>query len=720
MSLDATTVPSAGGGLDRVHVVYKTHLDVGFTDTAANVLRRYRDDYIPEAIRLAAALRDEFGEPRFVWTTGAWLLKHALECSTPENRERLHHAISDGLVAWHALPFSVASETLRRPLLDDALRFSKELDRAYGRQTTAGKMTDVPGHTIGLVAPLADGGVRYLHIGVNPATPVPETPQHYVWRDADGHEVVVSVDANYGSDPDSLDVLRMPNCRDGLFLAFTNDNVGPPTRSAVLDLLAALGERYPDAEIVPSTLDAFGRAAWAARAGLPVVTQEVGDSWIYGIAADPLLTSRLSRLQRAREQWIEERRLEAGSAPDLVLTEGLLLAGEHTWGYDRKTYLPDYLSYEKPEFVRARERDVVDVEERIPSALAYAKAFPPHALGPLTYSGALHSWDEKRARTAEAVAALPEPLLAEVTELLQVSAPELPAHATPHPVGSAVVMFDGVTLGVTPNGALHTLRVGQAELTQPDRPFGELSYWLYGADDMQRWQRDYIRSKATTADWALADLGKIGLELSPRFQTTRVMRPAVSEIWSWEDGHERTVRIVMEFPGEATEEFGAPRSVVFDYRVATTDQCATTVVLNAYLSGKDALLAPEATWLRLNPAVRSPHRWRVDKSGTLVDPHDVVRSGGRNWHAIQAARYEDAFQSLTIEPIDAPLCSVGRPRMFEWDNEVAPIDDGLAFCLHNNCWGTNYRQWYDEPARYEFRISLTTSDSPADAARGAR
>ena len=52
------------------------------------------------------------------------------------------------------------------------LSFSQELDRRFGVRTTAAKMTDVPGHTLGIVPLLAEAGVRFLHLGVNTASPV--------------------------------------------------------------------------------------------------------------------------------------------------------------------------------------------------------------------------------------------------------------------------------------------------------------------------------------------------------------------------------------------------------------------------------------------------------------------------------------------------------------------------------------------------------------------
>ena len=42
--------------ISTVHVVFKTHLDLGFTDTAARVTARYVHEYLPRAIALAEEL----------------------------------------------------------------------------------------------------------------------------------------------------------------------------------------------------------------------------------------------------------------------------------------------------------------------------------------------------------------------------------------------------------------------------------------------------------------------------------------------------------------------------------------------------------------------------------------------------------------------------------------------------------------------------------------
>ena len=168
--------------VERVMVMFKCHLDVGFTDTQARVMHKYFDEYYPQALRVAAAMR-QAGEDRYVWTTGSWLLYEYLEQATLEQRKLMDQALAAGDVAWHALPFTWETELLDRSLIVGALGLSQSLDRRYGRTTTGAKMTDVPGHSRGLIGPLAENGVKFLDIGVNSASTPPEVPSLFVWKD---------------------------------------------------------------------------------------------------------------------------------------------------------------------------------------------------------------------------------------------------------------------------------------------------------------------------------------------------------------------------------------------------------------------------------------------------------------------------------------------------------------------------------------------------------
>ena len=140
----------------RVLVMFKCHLDVGFIDTQKAIIRKYFDVYFPQAIKLAADLRAK-GDERYVWTTGSWLIYEYLEQAAPAERQQMEEALTRGDLAWHALPFTWQTELLDSSAIEGAIGFSRSLDQRFGKKTTGAKMTDVPGHSRGLIA--ADGEI---------------------------------------------------------------------------------------------------------------------------------------------------------------------------------------------------------------------------------------------------------------------------------------------------------------------------------------------------------------------------------------------------------------------------------------------------------------------------------------------------------------------------------------------------------------------------------
>src|SRR5947209_19372331 len=76
-------------------------------------------------------------------------------------------------------------------LFASGLRLSQELDRRFGKHTIAAKMTDVPGHTRGIVPLIDQAGITFLDIGVNPASTLPAVSPAFVWKDSNAAEVIV-------------------------------------------------------------------------------------------------------------------------------------------------------------------------------------------------------------------------------------------------------------------------------------------------------------------------------------------------------------------------------------------------------------------------------------------------------------------------------------------------------------------------------------------------
>ncbi len=223
-----------------IHLVFKTHLDIGFTDHAAQVRAQYHERFIPQAIDTGEHFYAEDPEhPKFIWTTGAWLIWDHLNSAGPAAVQRLERAIDRGLIRWHALPFTTHSELMSPAVFRAGLSYSQELDKRFGKTTIASKMTDVPGHTIGIVPLLAEAGVKFLHLGVNTASPPPEVPDVFRWRAPDGAEIVVLYQKSYGetSFPEGFD--------EGLGFAHTNDNMGPQSVPQTVDAWRELQGALP-------------------------------------------------------------------------------------------------------------------------------------------------------------------------------------------------------------------------------------------------------------------------------------------------------------------------------------------------------------------------------------------------------------------------------------------------------------------------------------------
>ena len=108
----------------EIFVIFKTHLDIGFTDYSKNILQKYITQYIPDAIKVGYELKDT--DTPFVWTVGSWLIWQALQHDEDGSVEK---AIRDGILCWHALPFTTHTELMNETLFEYGVQLSKKLEK---------------------------------------------------------------------------------------------------------------------------------------------------------------------------------------------------------------------------------------------------------------------------------------------------------------------------------------------------------------------------------------------------------------------------------------------------------------------------------------------------------------------------------------------------------------------------------------------------------------
>jgi len=660
--------------ISRVLVMFKCHLDVGFDNTQAVIMRLYFDQYFPKAIEIAEQMSQAGGTP-YLWTTGSWMLYEYLEQAKPEQRKRTEEAIARGHLAWHALPFTWQSEMLDRTMISGALGFSRTLDRRFGCKTTGAKMTDVPGHTRGIIGPLAENGVTFLHIGINSASTPADVPPLFQWKDPDGTELTVMYHKDYGG------TLDLPGSDVAVAIEVKDDNLGPHTPDEIKIIYQKLRERYPNARISPSTLTDIAEEIFPIRSQLPVFTQEIGDTWIHGVPSDPIKVCRYREMARLRREWVAGAKIRTGDAVDLALLRRLTLAVEHGTGADTKQFL-DYEHYK-------------------PSDLAQVLSLPG-------YRAMITSWQEKRQDIDEGVANLPAHLRSQAVERLHSLRAEQPLVGSlkPHPAGEEIESKHFVVSIDPQTGALCCLREKATgrKYASSENLLGLFSYQAFSKEDFDRFISSYIRS---TEDWAFKDFGKPGIE---RFGArSRSWTPALVHLCAGAEGDTYRVLAELGVIDPENQKLGTvawPQKMFLELVLPNSEP---TIQMNFYWFGKVANRLPEAAWLSFFPAAPSEGNWLLEKTDRLISPFDVVPGGNRHMHAVtRVIHRHDGGSSFAVETLDAPVVALGEKTPIFFSTEQPDLGKGVHFCLHNNTWGTNYRQWFGEDMRFRLVLRMAT------------
>ncbi|RAP74758.1 DUF5054 domain-containing protein [Paenibacillus montanisoli] len=686
--------------IKRVHVIFKTHLDIGFTHMAQDVIDRYMNSFIPQALELSEKLAQEEGPVKFVWTTGSWLIKQFLQNASEPMRARMEEGIREGRIVWHGLPFTTHTEIMDERLFEYGLSLAKELDETYGRTTIASKMTDVPGHTIAMIPPMARRGIQYLHLGVNPVSKNPAVPKLFVWRAADGSEMIVNYADAYGRP------FYMDGMEDALYFAHTGDNDGPPTLEDVRALYEKLQRDYPGADIVASTMDAYAEKLQEIKHLLPVVTEEIGDSWIHGIASDPWKIARYRELLRLRDKWLSAGALDPQSEAYARFCDYLMLIPEHTWGLNESVYLVDFSNYSPTALAAARERDVIDDAKWRKFDYLRQLANPTRR-----FSEVEHSWQEQRVYLAMAISALPGALAAEAANALERLYPSAESkvsnQAEPVMIGKSYEL-GAFRVTFSSEGSICSLIDMAGKVwADEEHQLGSFGYETFSKESYDRYFKEYVTNLPIHHGWADADLGKPGIEFVDPKPEHRLFKARVEKIELDRKPECDVVSVELMLPDYACEHHGAPQKLSLLYTFYRD-----TPQLEAQLEwqGKLASRLPEASWLSFSPLVDNPNLWQMDKLGRHISPLSVVKNGNRNMHGVQSGLYyAGADGTAVIETLDTPIVCPGERRILQFDNRFAPLDGGFHFNLHNNVWGTNFVMWFEDDMKYRFRLTLKSN-----------
>lgn len=693
-------------------VVFKTHLDIGYTDTIEEVLKKYRGPMMEGALKVVEASRELPPEQRFSWTLAGWPLTHVLGPQQDAARKvRIEQAVREGAITFHALPFTLHTET---DDLEDLVRgfgFSTRLAAKYGRPLPiSAKMTDVPSHSWVWPTLLSHAGVKFLQLGCNGASAFARVPPLFWWEGPDGSRILCHYTVVYGSD--IIPPRDWPS-RNYLAMMMTGDNHGPPTAADVENLRQQAAKRLPGVRVHFGTLDDFARAVRVENPELPVVRADMPDTWIHGWLSMPVEAKTAHNL-RALEPALDalDTLLRVwGLTPDNLAPaladayEASNLFSEHTfgpWGSNGGSWnsgVPRYLYGDawKTAYVRG----------------AYQK-----------YEAA---FNDKRAFAHQAA----EIVQRELTARLDLLAKSV------NVAGSRIVVYNGLPwmrsgLVEVPNepgrflfakdvpaGGYRTYRMEQTKPSLPwlTDPSGVLDTRFFKvAFDLKRGGIASLVDKQTgrelvdqTSPYAL------GQFLHERFNQQQMLafhnaygRPG----YSWPKGDfpkdaayaaltPPAWRLAVEHSAladiatlTATETLGLAKGIAL---IMTFPRHQPYADVEWRVTEKIPDPLPEGGWLCFPFAVTQP-RFLLGRLGGPIDPtKDIVLGANRHYYCLNTGltiRGPDGA-GVGLCPLDAPCVSLDEPGLWKFSLDYLPQKPTAFVNLYNNEWNTNFPEWQD-------------------------
>ena len=503
---NATLYPCFYGGasgvpITSVHVIQANHFDAGYTGTTTAVLNSYFTSAFPAAAALGKALDARGGNERLHWMTQPWIVdlflncppNAGLSCPTPAAVATFTAAVAAGHITWHAFPFNGEMELGDASLVTfGVVNVTHALDDRFGvPHKGVLSQRDVPGLSRAALPVLHAAGITALSIGANGNSAPAVVPRAFLWSDAASgvRMPVLFHPGGYGSIA-AEEVVVLPGSPHACVYSWRGDNSGPPASVAeVVADWASVAALFPGATVFASTLDNFTETlSPSVLAALPVLTAEMGDTWVFGAAADPQKSAWTKLVRDARSACLAAGECVASDPALGNFTRLFLKNMEHTFGIDTKSLPGDWAHWSN--------RDVAALLARNSSA----------------WVRAVDTWAEQRRFGFEwPLAALPagHPLATRVKAAMDSVYPPPPpspaadgwsaanASSAQYRGSRFSVSFSGATGSVA---ALTDAATGVTWSGQGAGMLAELQYWTFNETDYDVFAKEY----RFVAKWARA------------------------------------------------------------------------------------------------------------------------------------------------------------------------------------------------------------------------
>ncbi|MBV8251373.1 MAG: hypothetical protein JO154_02100 [Chitinophaga sp.] len=716
--------PPVSSKVTDVWIVVKSHFDLGFTDLAANVFHRYRAEMMDNSLKIFDQNRLLPPSQRFVWTVPGWPLSAQMLGPQQDSlrKLRIEQAVREGALTAHALAFSTHTESQDLEDLVRGLVFSANVSRTYHRPLPiAAKMTDVPSHSWIMPVLLQHAGVKFLHIGVNPASQYPRVPKLFWWEGPDGSRVLCGYTVDYGSD--FLPPADWP-CKNYLCMIMAGDNHGPPTQQEVNKWKQQYEEKMPGVRVHFGTLDDFAHAVLAEKTSLPVVRGDMPDTWIHGLMSMPQAT-KTARNMRPMEPALESFDTQLRSwglqpaaigVPLAKAYEQSLLYSEHTWGMNAE-YGPRRL------YGDAWKQWMADLEkEPLPPDGDYAKlprgskrkwmqSYEDHRNYANTAANIIDTAMRNRlsmlanaVKTKEKSIVVYNALPWKRSGTINMNGQSLWVTDVPangyktipyqeiqqQPMEGSVVVetrFFLATFDLQKGGikSLIDKSTGQEMVNQSgEQVVGQFIHERFSTNEVyDRFFNHYSRIKD---GWGLNDIGKPGMPDATQVPY-RMTTPG-----DWKISHTLST-VQHQVILTATDCKGLAKGYTL---IFTFPEGSPYIDVAWQVDNKTPDKHPEGGWLCFPFNIQQPN-FRIGRLGAPINPAtDIVPGTNRHLFAVNTGvAIQGTNVAVGICPMDAPLVSLDEPGLWRWTMDFIPHKPNVYVNLYNNMWNTNFPLWQD-------------------------
>jgi hypothetical protein len=364
--VETTTVQVAPVKKRDIYLLSYSHNDIGYTDLQPDVERKQWNN-LDEAMRHIRETQDYPADARYKWNMETiWALESYLKHASTAQREEFFADVRQGSIGLSALYANMLTGLANSVEMSHFFDFARSLRADYHIPMTTAVTSDVPGFSWGIVAAMAQSGVKYLATAPNSGDRIGYVLQAwgdkpFYWASQSGQEKVLTwmAGASYSSfhegalsnlgDEKIMKLVRKLDDSSYPYeivqLPYTLGDNGPPDPT-LSDFVKRWNERYVTPHLIVATHEQmFQEFEKRYGTSLSVVQGDFTPYWEDGAAS----TAYETALNRAAvDRLIQGEVLWAMLAPASYPAQeyeaawrNVVFYDEHTWGAHNSIEEPD-------------------------------------------------------------------------------------------------------------------------------------------------------------------------------------------------------------------------------------------------------------------------------------------------------------------------------------------------------------------------------------------